>query len=494
MILKLRLLFFLTVLLITSSSLNAISWETKTPMSTPRSFLGIVAIDEKIYAIGGRNEGGTLATMEIYDTTSNSWSPGASMPTTRREFGIGVIQGKIYVVGGYDGSSVLSSVLEYDPSGNTWTAKSPLPSPREGLSVAVVNDTLYAIGGDDGSATVNTVEAYDPIGNSWVSRASMSTARTLLTCEAFCGKIYAMGGNDAGVNATGVVEVFDPASNSWSSKASLMPRYGLSSAVVDDKIYALGGFIGMAVVGVVQSYDTTSNSWSGEVQLPTTRWGLDSDAIGNKMYAVGGQTLYHGGYVAVNEVATVEITGISLSYFSVLPQKSSLVVSWCVESEPFALYYILKRRENEGTFRQIARIEAGGMSPHARTYNYRDTDVKPAVGYSYKLGAVDYQGSTVWFGPVFGSIGDALPPRIQLLCGNPCGGTVRFGITLTESRQITVTIGDASGRIIATIAEGIFSRGYHTFQWNPQGARNHIYYIRVQSQADIYTQKIVLIQ
>lgn len=426
--------------------------------------MGIVAVGEKIYAIGGRDGNGTLPTVEIYDTTTNSWTSGASMPAPRREFGIGVAQGKIYVVGGYDGSNILSSVLEYDPAGNTWTSKSPMPAPREGLSVAVVNDTLYAIGGDDGSITLNTVEAYDPVADLWISRAAMPTARTLLTCQEFGGKIYAMGGNDTGVNATGALEVYDPESNSWSTKAALMPRYGLSSAVVDEKIYTLGGFIGVSVVAVVQSYDTASNSWSSEAQLLTARWGLGSDAIGNRIYAIGGQTLFHSGYTGVNEVGTVEVTGVTITAFASTGCRGHIVISWRIESEASIVMYLLRRKQNADQYSEIFKIAGSGSSPSFRSYSFTDEDVRPGVRYFYKLGVVAANGNTIWFGPVSavanGIAGDlAVSP-------NPMRESSLIRFTVIEHGNISLAIRDISGRLVRRLFEGEGSPGSYSIIWN----------------------------
>lgn len=489
-------LVFVMLLVIPISLPGAITWETKTPMPTARSFLGIVAIDECIYAIGGRDGNGTLATVEVYDTTTNGWTSGASMPGPRREFGIGAVQGKLYVVGGYDGSNILSSVLEYDPAGDTWTSKSPLSAAREGLSVAVANDTLYAIGGDDGSVTVGTVEAYDPVADVWTSRAAMPTARTLLTCQELGGKIYAMGGNDVGVNATGVLEVYDPVGNSWSTKTSLMPRYGLSSAVVDDRIYAFGGFIGTAAVGVVQSYDTTLNSWSAEASLPTARWALGSGAISNSMYVVGGQTLYHGGYVPVNEVATVEETGIGMTGFVASGCCGSVRLWWRVESEGSIMMYLLRRQHDGDPFVEIARIAGSGSSPSLRTYSFEDKDVAPGVRYSYKLGIVEEDGNTTWFGPVSAApyeVDGELSVTPNLMQGK---SVIRYSATVPG--YVSLVILDVSGKKVRRLFEGEAIPGHYTITWNGEDDRGlslsrGIYFCVLTTGTSVATEKVLLI-
>lgn len=285
----------------------AIEWVQKAPMPTPRSSLGIAAIDEKIYAIGGRNTTSSLNIVEIYDSGSDTWSTGSSMPSPRRDFGIGVIDGKIYLIGGYDGTNVLSSVLEYNPSNDSWTLKSPMPTPREWLAVVVVDDKIYAIGGDDGDNYLNTCEEYDPVSDSWTTKTPMPTARGGLTAQAVSGKIYAIGGLPSGVTPCRTVEEYNPVNDSWSSKTNMLTaRYGLSSAVVNNNIYALGGGPPFSL-STVECYNPSLNSWNNETSMLTARWGLGSVALAQKIYAIGGQTLYHSGYTNVNEEGGVQV-------------------------------------------------------------------------------------------------------------------------------------------------------------------------------------------
>ena len=63
------------------ASLEGLVWSTAQDIPTPRSGLSVVAVDDKIYAIGGVNESDSmLATMEIFDPLANTWTTGTDMP------------------------------------------------------------------------------------------------------------------------------------------------------------------------------------------------------------------------------------------------------------------------------------------------------------------------------------------------------------------------------------------------------------------------------
>lgn len=54
------------------------------------------------------------------------------MSTPRSTVGVVVLDGKLYAVGGRDGSSCLNSVECYDPNTNRWTLVSPMLKRRGG--------------------------------------------------------------------------------------------------------------------------------------------------------------------------------------------------------------------------------------------------------------------------------------------------------------------------------------------------------------------------
>ena len=81
------LILFLTATVPTLAQTNAIedSWNSKAPMHQARSGLGVIAVDNKIYAIGGALSGfkNVAGTNEQYDPATDTWVYKASMPTPR---------------------------------------------------------------------------------------------------------------------------------------------------------------------------------------------------------------------------------------------------------------------------------------------------------------------------------------------------------------------------------------------------------------------------
>jgi N-acetylneuraminic acid mutarotase len=234
-------------------------WTTKAPMPTPRSSLAAAVVNNKIYAIGGFNYR-HLSTNEVYDPSTNTWLTKAPMPTKRSGIAAAVVNNIIYVIGGYDNFST-STNEAYDPSTDTWSTKARMPTRRTGLAVAVVNKKIYAIGGflhtsnDAPRDYLSTNEVYDPSTDSWSTKAPMPTPRAFFAAAVVNNKIYIIGGfNNSGHISTN--EVYDPSTDTWSTKAPMpTARSNLAAAVVNNIIYAIGGLNGSADLSTNEAYN-----------------------------------------------------------------------------------------------------------------------------------------------------------------------------------------------------------------------------------------------
>jgi len=285
-------------------------------MPTPRFGLAAVTLNGKVYAIGGTVVAvGAVATVEVYDPSANTWSTAAPMPTARSNLAAAVVNGKIYAIGGNAAPSNagLSTVEVYDPVSNTWSTAAAMPTARSELAAAAVNGQLYAVGGCCNSLSAwDRLEIYNPATNTWLSSgtpiqvgfapgpAPMLTPRVFLAAVTVNGKIYTVGGGipDASVakSTTNAVEVYDPATNTWST-ASVMPtpRYGLTAATVNGKIYAIGGTVvitsGTSSFGVlsatVEVYDPTADTWATAASMLSAQSDVAASDANGLIYVVG---------------------------------------------------------------------------------------------------------------------------------------------------------------------------------------------------------------
>jgi N-acetylneuraminic acid mutarotase len=181
---------------------------------------------------------------------------------------------------------------------NSWMPKATMHVARSDLGVAGVNGKIYAIGGINVPSVidfkaistlplpsepkdVNINEEYDPSTNTWSTKVDMPVARSDFAVAVVQNKIYCIGGMAGWVNLP-LNEVYDPAENSWENKASLpTPEAGMQANVLNDKIYVIGG-------GTNYIYDPRADNWTTIAPMPNTPNGTQSSCIyNNKIYVVG---------------------------------------------------------------------------------------------------------------------------------------------------------------------------------------------------------------
>jgi N-acetylneuraminic acid mutarotase len=237
-------------------------WTAKTPMPTPRSLFGIAVWQDKIYAIGGASRfdwdlGRYILSdaNEVYDPSNDTWETKQPMPTARFQIEANAVAGQIYVVGGRTGGAMttVTSNEVYDVANDSWSTKEPITCGVVSYTSAAYGGKIYVFGGQaefNAELNPNYVQIFDPVNNSWTMGAPMPTAVRYAAAGATTGalalkRIYVVGGYNDRMSflAYDIVQVYDPENNTWVYGASMpSARCGLAVAVVDDRLYAIGGY------------------------------------------------------------------------------------------------------------------------------------------------------------------------------------------------------------------------------------------------------------
>jgi len=142
----------------------------------------------------------------------------------------------------------------------------------------------------------------------WTTGSTLGFTPRYALCSAVVNdKIYVIGGENSTGGFCNTLEVYDPTSDTWISPQTtgyFSPHFAATASVVDGKIYVFGGGAGLLTFNdSVSVFDPSTNIWStidpGEGQTFTERWGLTSAAIGSNIYVIGGAI----GYAAPYEIA-----------------------------------------------------------------------------------------------------------------------------------------------------------------------------------------------
>jgi N-acetylneuraminic acid mutarotase len=147
--------------------------------------------------------------------------------------------------------------------------------------------------------TASLVMAAKPISaaqveNSWKSMKPIPTARTGLGVAVVDEKIYAIGGFN-GANGqwhfVNTNEVYDPKTDSWTTKRPMpTSRESFGIAVYQNKIYVIGGKTDFSDYSSVNEvYDPLTDTWEKKTSMPSARAYLDASVVDGKIYLIGGK-------------------------------------------------------------------------------------------------------------------------------------------------------------------------------------------------------------
>jgi len=131
--------------------------------------------------------------------------------------------------------------------------------------------------------------------DSWATREPMPTARSV-GVAVVDDKIYAIGGIYGIQSSYDNNEEYDPATNTWATKTAMpTPRGDFAIAVFQDKIYTIGGSIRAGqwtteLTDVNEVYDPATDTWTTKTSMPIPKAGLSASVVDGKIYLIGGFT------------------------------------------------------------------------------------------------------------------------------------------------------------------------------------------------------------
>ena len=284
------------------------TWTTLAPMLQPRSEMAIAELGGKVYVIGGYPPGRIPSNVvQVYDPATNSWTLGPPTPVPLHHSHAVAVEGRLFLIGGeFDGASTgrpsvyLSTVYELDVAAGAWRSRAPMPTNRSGGGVGVIDGKIYVAGGRPPRG--NDFAVYDPAADRWTVLPSLPTARNHLAVDAIGGRLYVAGGrfDDVGSPMTTALEIYDPSAGAWTTGAPLpAPRAGATAIAALGCLYMIAGEGNIAdplgMFHQTDAYDPRTNTWHTLSQMPSPTHGLTRAAVlDGRIHIPGGSTTVGG--------------------------------------------------------------------------------------------------------------------------------------------------------------------------------------------------------
>lgn len=122
----------------------------------------------------------------------------------------------------------------------------------------------------------------------WNTLANIITSRVRMSSVVIGNKIYCIGGQSSTGTVT-TVESFDIVNNYWNTETSLQyQRMGATSQFINNKIYTFGGHDGYTTINTVECYDIETNTVTTKTNMPYCTVGATSHIVNGLIYIIGG--------------------------------------------------------------------------------------------------------------------------------------------------------------------------------------------------------------
>ncbi|XP_005988805.1 kelch-like protein 31 [Latimeria chalumnae] len=253
----------------------------------------VTVMDGFLYVAGGEDQNDArnqakhaVSNLCRYDPRFNTWIHLASMIHKRTHFSLSAYNGLLFAVGGRNSEGILASFECYIPSTNTWQLKSPMDIARCCHASVIINGKILVTGGYINNAYSRTVCSYEPATDTWRDCVSLSTPRGWHCAATLSDRAYIMGGSQLGARAERVdvlpVECYNPHTGQWSYVAPLPTGTSTAGvATLNGRLYLLGGWneSEKKYIKCIQCYNPDLNEWAKDEQLPEATVGVSCCTI-----------------------------------------------------------------------------------------------------------------------------------------------------------------------------------------------------------------------
>lgn len=191
---------------------------------------------------------------------------------------------------------------------------------------------------------------------------------------------------------------------------------------------------------------------------------------------------------------------VKLANFDAIGDRDAIRVQFATASEQGNRYFeIMRSTAENGSFEKVKEIASQGDAASHQYYEFVDTDVAVGQTYWYYLAEVDVQGNRAEHRDLMRSAaaeGAAAVPEAYALAAypNPFNPATTLSFTLPVSARAEISIYDATGRLIESLAGASFEAGTHQISFNASHLPTGIYLARLSANDVSATVKLLLIK
>jgi len=195
---------------------------------------------------------------------------------------VGVAVALGFVLGGNSGSA---------RSASHWSWAPPMVNRRSYTSYAEMHSKFYVAAGMVGNTgrPLNVLERFDPATGNWTTLRPLPVSFSAGAGAVLDNRMYVVGGDSPETNGRQVFR-YDASRNSWQRVTPLpAPRTNLTAVGLGGKLYAIGGLNPVQPVATVFVYDPRTSRWSKAAPLPEALHAMGATVFHGEIWVLGGR-------------------------------------------------------------------------------------------------------------------------------------------------------------------------------------------------------------
>ena len=178
---------------------------------------------------------------------------------------------------------------------------------------------------------------------------------------------------------------------------------------------------------------------------------------------------------------------VQFTSFNANKSTNSVVLNWNTASEQNNDRFVIEKSNDNQNFNPIGEIIGAGNTALSHSYSFTDMNLLNGSSY-YRLKQIDFDGNINYSKIV--TVTNIVSKNINNLLPNPFSNELNVYISSTANTQANVELIDMLGRVHYTGIE-ILSTGDNKVTINTQHLTDGIYFVRVNINGEISTQKII---
>lgn len=149
------------------------------------------------------------------------------------------------------------------------------------------------------------------------------------------------------------------------------------------------------------------------------------------------------------------------------------------------------------TYESWTRLDADILHEGER-YRLVDVAAEPGHSYRYRLVAEETGGETAIFGPVIATLEPVITEfALTPVQPNPATGNARINFTVPRSSQITLSVIDVQGRVVATLIDEVKTPGSYEVVWDGRTSQGRAspgtYFVRFKTPERQLVERVVFL-